>query len=123
MSDHNPTADAAVHHDHGHDAHAEALAETSTFLGRSFPYPLYTVIFGALGVLTAAEIIIAEVFTSWFKIVALLVIAIVKAALVVTYYMHLKTDNKIFTLVLLLPVFIASLSLLFLLVVPYGAAY
>lgn len=123
MSDHNHTADAATHHDHGHDAHAEALAETSTIFGRTFPYPLYTVIFGALAILTVGEILLAEIFTSWLKVVTLLVIAIIKAALVVIYYMHLKTDSKIFTLVLLVPVFIATLSLMFLLIVPYGAAY
>jgi cytochrome c oxidase subunit 4 len=122
MSDHNHTVDA-VPNDAHHDAHAEALAETSTIFGRTFPYPLYTVIFGALAVLTAGEIIIAEIFTSWFKIVALLVIAIIKAALVVIYYMHLKSDSRIFTLVLLLPVFIVTISLMFLLIVPYGAAY
>lgn len=123
MSDHNHTTDTAVQHDAHHDAHAEALAETSTFFGRTFPFPLYTVIFGALAILTVGEILIAEIFTSWFKIVVLLAFALVKAALVVIYYMHLKTDSKIFTLVLLVPVFIVTISLMFLLVVPYGAAY
>lgn len=127
MSDHThnhaPTTEAA-HDDHHHDdAHAEVLAETTTILGRTLPFPLYTVIFGILGILTVAEIVIAELFSSWVKIVVLLAFAIAKAALVVIYYMHLKTDSKLFTLVLLVPVFIVTISLMFLLIVPYGSAY
>lgn len=122
MSDHNHTSDAAPVEAH-HDAHAEALAETTTMFGRTFPYPLYTVIFGILGVLTVSEILIAEIFSSWVKTLVLLAFAFAKAALVVMYYMHLKTDSKIFTYVLLLPVAIVTISLLFLLIVPYGAAY
>ncbi len=122
MSDHNPTSDAAPTGEH-HDAHAEIFAETTTLFGRTLPYPLYTVIFGILAVLTVSEILIAEIFTSWVKVVVLLAFAIAKAVLVVLYYMHLKSDSKIFTLVLLLPVFIISISLMFLLVNPYGAAY
>jgi len=123
MSDHNPTTDAVQADAHHDSHHAEIFAETTTMFGRTFPYPLYTVIFGILGVLTVSEILIAEVFTSWVKIVALLAFALAKAILVVMYYMHLKSDSKIFTLVLLLPVFIISISLMFLLVTPYGAAY
>lgn len=126
MSDHSHTHQhtEAAHDAHHHDdAHAEILAETTTILGRTLPFPLYTVIFGVLGILTLFEIIIAELFTSWVKVVALLVIAIAKSALVVIYYMHLKTDSKIFTAVLLVPVFIVTVSLLFLTITPYGAAY
>ncbi|MCU0465909.1 MAG: cytochrome C oxidase subunit IV family protein [Anaerolineae bacterium] len=126
MSDHThnhaPTTETA-HETHHDDAHAEVMAETTTLLGRTLPFPLYTVIFGILGILTVAEIVIAELFSSWVKIVVLLAFAIAKAALVVIYYMHLKTDSKIFTLVLLLPVFIVTISLMFLLIVPYGSAY
>ncbi len=123
MSDHNTTSDAAPTDAH-HDSHqAEIFAETTTLFGRTLPYPLYTVIFGILAVLTVSEIIIAEIFTSWVKVVVLLAFAIAKSILVVMYYMHLKSDSKVFTLVLLVPVFIISLSLMFLLVMPYGAAY
>ncbi|MCU0474854.1 MAG: cytochrome C oxidase subunit IV family protein [Anaerolineae bacterium] len=127
MTDHSHSQhhSEAAHQDaHAHDdAHAEILAETTTIMGRTLPFPLYTVIFGVLGILTLFEIIIAEVFTSWVKVVALLAIAIAKSALVVIYYMHLKTDSKIFTAVLLVPVFIVTVSLLFLTITPYGAAY
>jgi cytochrome c oxidase subunit IV len=130
MTDHNHAATTeGVQDDHQHDvqeehvSHAEVMAETTTILGRTLPFPLYTVIFGILGILTVAEILIAELFTSWVKIVVLLAFAIAKAALVVIYYMHLKTDSKVFMVVLLVPVFIVMLSLMFLVVSPYGSAY
>jgi caa(3)-type oxidase subunit IV len=123
MSNHNHTHSHSADAHHHDDAHAEVLAETTTILGRTLPFPLYTVIFGILGILTLIEIVVAEVFSSWLAVVLLLGLAVAKAALVVIYYMHLKTDSKFFTLALLVPVGIVTVSLLFLAVTPYGAAY
>jgi caa(3)-type oxidase subunit IV len=48
----------------------------------------------------------------------MLSLAFVKAVLVVMYYMHLRTDSRIFTIVLLLPVMVTLLATLYLIAVP-----
>lgn len=88
------------------------------------PGGIYTVVFIGLGVLTLIEIFIAEVFKgdpgNLIKIVGLLGIAFVKSLLVVMFYMHLRQDNRLFRLVLALPMLIVILCLLYLLAVPTG---
>jgi caa(3)-type oxidase subunit IV len=103
-----------------HAAHAETLAPTSTFLGRSFPMPLYTTIYAVLVVLTAIEVAITIVLPKSLFLTPLLlvIISLIKAVLVVAYYMHLREDSRLFALALLLPVFIGLVSTLFLLSVP-----
>jgi cytochrome c oxidase subunit IV len=99
----------------------EGDTTTVAVLGRTYvlPVPIYTAVFGALGVLTLLEVILAEVFTAdWLRIPLLLGIAIVKALLVVIFYMHLRTDSRVFALTLLLPMLVALLSMLYLLGVP-----
>lgn len=102
-----------------HDAHAVTAHhddDTTTILGRTLPYPLYTVVFMALGVMTLTEVLIAEVVqVDWLKIPLLLGLAIVKAALVVLFYMHLRTESRFFALTLILPLIVALLSMLYLL--------
>jgi caa(3)-type oxidase subunit IV len=101
----------------------EALAsehhgDTTVLFGKEYPVPLYTAVFGALAVLTLIEVLIAEIFTTDVKIPFLIGIAVAKALLVVLFYMHLRDDNRIFALVLAVPLGIATLSALFLLAVP-----
>jgi cytochrome c oxidase subunit IV len=97
------------------------IGNTTTLFGRTFPYPIYTVVLAALAIATALEVIIGSMPHSVVTIPILLAIAIAKAALVVMYYMHLRYDSKLFTFVLLLPVFVAFVSLVFLLAAkPYG---
>ncbi len=98
-------ADALAHHAHG---------DTTVLFGQVLPFPIYTVIFFGLGILTLIEVVMAEVISSDAKIPILLGIAIVKAYLVVYYYMHLNTDSRIFAITLALPIMIAVLSALFL---------
>lgn len=99
-----------------HDAHGE----TTVILGRELPFPIYTVVFIGLAILTLIEVILAELIYGDIKIPILVAIAVAKAYLVVYYYMHLNTDSRIFALTLALPVGIALLSALFLLAVPPG---
>ncbi len=99
-------------------AHAHHDDETTTVFGITFPYPVYTVVFGALGVLTVAEVLIAEVMSGGLKTFLLLAIGVVKALLVMIFYMHLNTDNPLFRVAIALPILVASLSLMFLLAVP-----
>jgi caa(3)-type oxidase subunit IV len=99
-----------------HDTHGD----TTTFLGREFPVPIYTMVFFALAALTLTEVILAELLINVeeIKIPVLFTIAIAKSFLVVLYYMHLREDSRVFALTLAVPVGIVTLSLLFLIAVP-----
>lgn len=82
---------------------------------------IYTVVFGALAVLTIFEVLVAEILPSgWFTTSVLVVASLAKAVLVVMFYMHLNTDNPLFRVVLLLPLIIVVISILYLLGVPTG---
>lgn len=116
-----------TNHENTHSHHSDTvqvpLFGTVTVYGG-----IYTVIFGVLGVLTAIEVIVAELFknaegdaTNAFRIIALFGIGILKAIIVVWFYMHLRTDNKFFRLVLLFPVFLVVIAIVYLLGVPVGA--
>jgi len=123
-------------HEHAHDDHH---SDTVVILGREFTVAggVYTVIFGVLAVLTILEVLFAELIASAIKgtpggdsaVVALqllpalkalvlLGIAIIKSALVIWFYMHLREENRILAVVLLLPLLIAALSVMFVLAVP-----
>lgn len=114
------TAGVAEHHD-AHDHHSD----TTILFGRELPYPIYTVVFFALAILTFTEVILAELLSEIevVKIPILLGIATAKALLVVIFYMHLKDDSRIFALTLAIPVGIALLSVFFLLSVPHTGGY
>lgn len=113
--------------------------DTVNLFGRSMTVPggIYTVVFIGLGILTILEVMIAEllggaiaatpggtsavVALQWLpalKGLLLLGMAIVKSALVILFYMHLKDDNRLLAIVLLLPLLIASLSVIFVLSIP-----
>lgn len=121
-------------HDEGHEHHSN----TVVIRGRQITVEggIYTVVFGGLAILTAIEVFSAEWLNSaihdaptdgsladtlqTFKALLLLAIAIVKSALVIWFYMHLKDEKRILAVVLLLPLLIATLSILFLLAIPPG---
>ncbi len=101
---------------------AEAIhhSDTVDIMGRKITVPggIYTVVFGALGVATIVEVLLSELPRGFLTIPVMLSLALVKAILVVMYYMHLRSDSRIFTAVLLLPVLVALASMLFLFAVP-----
>jgi cytochrome c oxidase subunit 4 len=101
------------------------LHDTTVIFGRELPYPIYTVVFLALGALTLIEVVIAELLINVevVKIPILLGLATAKAMLVVIFYMHLNTDSRVFALTLAVSVGIALLALLFLISVPPTAGY
>ena len=109
---------AEVHAAGGHAA--EAHGDTSVFLGRTFPFPIYTVIFGILAVVTIIEVIIAELPDGWLGAALLILLSVFKAALVVWYYMHLREDNRLYALILIVPVILVTVGTLFLASVPLG---
>lgn len=113
-----------------HDNHAHS--DTVVIMGREITVEggIYTVIFGILGLLTIVEVISADIFNGMIdgasdtgilvalKAFLLLGMAIIKSTLVVLFYMHLKDDNRILAVVVLLPLLIAALSVMFVLAVP-----
>jgi len=74
----------------GHVEHVEHL----------LPKSLYFKIFGALMVLTALTVSLAYVDLGQFNIVVALAVAIVKASLVVMFFMHLKYESHLTKVVL-----------------------
>ncbi len=99
------------------DAHDDVKDETVLF-GITIPFPIYTVVFGALAVLTVIEVLIGTAEHGSLTIPVLFGIAVAKAVMVVLFYMHLRTDNRIFSIVLLIPLIMAIISIIFLLIVP-----
>jgi len=90
---------------------------TTVFMGKEYNIPIYTTVFIALGLLTVAEVLISSL-GGRITVPILLGIAAAKASLVVIFYMHLKTDSRVFALTLALPLSMAILAMLFLLAVP-----
>ncbi len=71
---------------------------------------IYLFIFGCLGALTVAELVVT--YFSVVKIVLLIVLAATKATLVVMFYMHLRWERRIYPLAFTAPVIIAVLTAL-----------
>lgn len=112
--------DSVMADDHSDGGHAEFLSDTTTVFGRTVTVKggIYTVVFGFLAAATVLEVAVGSLSLGEILIPILLGIAVIKAALVVMYYMHLKTDSRLFTYILLLPTIIAGAALLYLLAVP-----
>lgn len=109
--------DSPTHHHEHSDRVTLPLLGTMKITGG-----IYTVVFIGLGILTLLEVLMAETMsTGTFKIVGLMLIAIVKSFLVIWYYMHLNRDgraNPVYYVVLLLPLVVTLLSIFFLLGAP-----
>ncbi len=59
------------------------------------PRPNYVGVFGVLTVLTALELLVT--FLPLPKVYILIPLAVLKAALVAMFYMHLRIDRRVFT--------------------------
>ena len=110
----------AAHSAHVDDAHAALLSDTTTVMGREITVPggIYTVVFGFLAAATVIEVLVGALPTGWFLILLLMTIATIKAILVVAYYMHLRTDSRLFTYIVLTPLGLALIAALYLIAVP-----
>lgn len=103
-----------------HKAHTHHDDDTTVVMGRVLPYPIYTVVYGALALLTVIEVGLSQLPHGFLTIPLLLLIALFKAGLVVWFYMHLKTDSRIFAITLIVPVVMVVLATFFLMIVPTG---
>jgi len=59
--------------------------------------PNYLFIFIALAVFTLVETLVSYVQQAAIKVPTLIVLSVVKALLVLLYFMHLKFDSKVFS--------------------------
>lgn len=94
------------------------IPSTTVVFGRTFPFPVYTVVYIVLGALTAIEVLLTFLPHGWLLTIALLGISIAKMVLVVLFYMHLKEDSKLFAAAIILPLFIIMVATLFLIAAP-----
>lgn len=68
----------------------------------------YIPVFVMLGVLTLIELWVSALAVPWGnRIGALMILAISKGSLVVLYYMHLRYEPRLLSLIPLIPVFMA----------------
>jgi cytochrome c oxidase subunit 4 len=105
---------------HKEEAQAHYVSGTTEVLGRVIPLPVYTVVFGALAVLTLLEVGLSQLPHGFLSIPLLLGLATAKAGLVVWFYMHLNHDSRIFALTLAIPMMMVVIATLFLMLVPTG---
>jgi cytochrome c oxidase subunit IV len=72
----------------------------------------YVIVFGWLTLLTALEVLVAAIgLDESIRVPLLVVLAIIKALLVVLFYMHLRYDSKWYWIILVVPIgFVLLLS-------------
>ena len=72
----------------------------------------YVIVFGWLTLFTALEVLVAAIgLDESIRVPLLIVIAIIKALLVVLFYMHLRYDSKWYWIILIVPIaFVLLLS-------------
>jgi cytochrome c oxidase subunit IV len=69
------------------------------------PFGTYILVWLALVVLTAATVTVAGLHLGNFTVLAAIAIATIKGTLVLLYFMHLKFEDRVFKLMLLLALF------------------
>lgn len=114
MSDHpvSAAAETAAQHEHHND--------NFRFMGREFAIPVYTGVFIILAILTVLEIALFELPRGFFTIPVMVGLSIIKAGLVVWFYMHLNKDSRVFLACLIAPTIMVVLATIFLSLVPGG---
>jgi cytochrome c oxidase subunit IV len=93
--------DAHDDHDHDHGAHGDAVAHG----GHKVDRREYWIIFGVLFALTVLEVAVAQIpgINHSLMVLALVSLAVTKAACVGLFYMHLKHETKIMKMTVFLP--------------------
>jgi caa(3)-type oxidase subunit IV len=70
----------------------------------------YLIVFAWLAAMTAIEVLVAALpLPEIVTIIVLVTLAIIKAALVVLYYMHLRYDSGYYWIILIVPIFFVLL--------------
>lgn len=76
------------------------------------PHPNYMAVFYSLFAITVAEVAITYAgLSEWLLIIILVAMALVKAALVAAYFMHLKYDSKVLTVIATTPLLLVAIAL------------
>ncbi len=103
---------ASNEHDHAHDAHDHAAHAKVAHAPGAHAAPAhkshvkeYLIIFAVLTVLTILEVALAQIpgISKKLLAVALVGLALTKAAIVALYYMHLKSETRVLKLTVALP--------------------
>src|SRR6185295_46842 len=77
----------------------------------------YLIVFAWLAIMTAIEVAIAAAgLQENIRIIILVVLAVIKAALVVLFYMHLLHDSKWYWIILIAPIFFVVMLTQFLII-------
>ena len=71
------------------------MAETTESVGHSVPAKLYVTIWAILMAMTITTVLVARADIGPFNVVVALVIATIKATLVVLFFMHLRYSPKL----------------------------
>jgi cytochrome c oxidase subunit 4 len=109
VSEESASVDAAHAHDHDHDhgdhGHAAAAHAPGAVHGHKPNIKEYLIIFAVLTALTILEVVLAQVpgISKKLLAIALVGLALTKAAIVGLYYMHLKSETRVLKLTVALP--------------------
>jgi caa(3)-type oxidase subunit IV len=68
--------------------------------------PNYLLVFLALAIITGLEVLLVSFFPALPRAPFLLTMSLAKVLLVVLFFMHLKTDNRWYALIFVLPFFL-----------------
>jgi cytochrome c oxidase subunit 4 len=79
----------------------DAHFEYEEYIEHHVPKTVYFLVFGALMVLTAVTVAVAFVDLGRFNVVVALAVAVLKAALVVLFFMHVKYSSRLIQLVVI----------------------
>jgi cytochrome c oxidase subunit IV len=86
------------------------MSTESKHVTKHVPAKVYVAVFALLFVVTAIEVGITSVISDeGLKIIILLTLAVIKALLVMMFFMHLKYDTKTYSVLLIFPLFMAIL--------------
>ncbi|MEP7219556.1 MAG: cytochrome C oxidase subunit IV family protein [Bacteroidota bacterium] len=87
------------------DSHAAVAGETE------HPHPNYMAVFWTLLALTILEVVVVYTNLSVAALISiLLVMAFVKAGLVAWYFMHLKFDHRVLSVIAVVPLVLAAIA-------------
>ncbi len=84
--------------------------ENPEHIEQSHGYGIYILVWLALLTLTAITVVVAGVDIGKFTIATALIIAAVKSYLVLTVFMHLKSESKVFRVFLAVALFFLLIS-------------